>query len=46
VVNEILSLKKPDGKIFCTTSFGFQSVHPMHFDLTEEKKRLVYKLAG
>jgi 2-polyprenyl-3-methyl-5-hydroxy-6-metoxy-1,4-benzoquinol methylase len=44
VVNEIKQLKKPGGQIMATVSFGAQDVHPMHFDLTPEKKDLLIDL--
>lgn len=38
------SLKKPNGRIITTSSFGAQKFHPSHFDLTEKKKRLIMSL--
>jgi len=37
-------LKKPNGKILVTASFGDTKSHPMHFKLTKEKKRLIETL--
>jgi len=37
-------LKKPDGKIFATVSFGAKDIHPGHFDMTEEKKKKIMEL--
>jgi ubiquinone/menaquinone biosynthesis C-methylase UbiE len=37
-------LKKNEGKIFCSVSFGAQDVHPGHFDMSEEKKNKIMEL--
>lgn len=44
VINKIKSLKKPDGKVFATVSFGAQEAHPSHFEMTEKKKELIMDL--
>ena len=44
VVNQILNLKKAGGQIMASVSFGAQDIHPMHFDLTPEKRDLLMKL--
>lgn len=38
------SLKKPNGKIMASVSFGAQKFHPSHFDMTEEKRNKVMEL--
>jgi len=43
-INRIKSLKKADGKVFATVSFGAQEVHPSHFEITEKKKELIMDL--
>ncbi|MFH1589268.1 MAG: methyltransferase domain-containing protein [archaeon] len=42
--NLLESLRKPGGQFMSTISFGAQEVHPMHYDLTDEKKELLNKL--
>lgn len=37
-------LKKPDGKIIATVSFGAEDIHPGHFDGTDEKKKKIMEL--
>ena len=37
-------LKKPDGQIFCSVSFGAEKAHPGHFQMTEEKKKKILSL--
>ena len=44
VINQIKGLKKAGGQMMSTVSFGAQDVHPMHFDLTPEKKDLLTEL--
>jgi len=44
VVNEIKGLKKAGGIVLTTVSFGAQDIHPMHYDLTHEKKELLMDL--
>ena len=44
VFEEIKGLLTPDGQIISTVSFGGQRVHPMHYDLTPEKKELLTDL--
>ena len=44
VINQIKGLKKSGGQMMSTISFGAQDVHPMHFDLTPEKKDLLTEL--
>jgi 2-polyprenyl-3-methyl-5-hydroxy-6-metoxy-1,4-benzoquinol methylase len=43
-INKIKSLKKSDGKVFATVSFGAQEAHPSHFEMTEKKKKLIMDL--
>jgi len=43
-VNEIKGLKKAGGIVLSTISFGAQDIHPMHYDLTHEKKELLMDL--
>jgi len=43
-VNILEGLKKPGGQIMSTVSFGAQDVHPMHYDFTEDKRKLLTKL--
>jgi 2-polyprenyl-3-methyl-5-hydroxy-6-metoxy-1,4-benzoquinol methylase len=43
-INRIKSLKKSDGKVFATVSFGAQEAHPSHFEMTEKKKNLIMDL--
>jgi 2-polyprenyl-3-methyl-5-hydroxy-6-metoxy-1,4-benzoquinol methylase len=43
-INKIKSLKKADGKVFATVSFGSQEAHPSHFEMTENKKNLIMDL--
>ena len=44
VINRIKSLKKADGKVFATVSFGAQEAHPSHYEMTEKKKKLIMDL--
>jgi len=44
VVNEIKGLKKAGGIVLSTISFGAQDIHPMHYDLTQNKKELILGL--
>jgi len=44
VIEQIKNLKKPSGAIYSTVSFGAQDAHPMHYDLTPEKKDLLMDL--
>jgi 2-polyprenyl-3-methyl-5-hydroxy-6-metoxy-1,4-benzoquinol methylase len=37
-------LKKPDGKIFATVSFGAENIHPGHFQGSEEKNKKIMEL--
>lgn len=37
-------LKKPEGKIMASVSFGAQDSHPGHFDMSEEKKQKIMEL--
>jgi 2-polyprenyl-3-methyl-5-hydroxy-6-metoxy-1,4-benzoquinol methylase len=37
-------LKKPEGKIMATISFGAQDIHPGHYNMTEEKKKKIMEL--
>jgi len=39
-------LKKPHGEVYVTSSFGTSESHPMHFNLTEKKKKLIESLLG
>jgi 2-polyprenyl-3-methyl-5-hydroxy-6-metoxy-1,4-benzoquinol methylase len=43
-INRIKSLKKTDGKVFATVSFGAQEAHPSHYEMTEKKKKLIMDL--
>ena len=43
-INRIKSLKKSDGKVFATVSFGAQDAHPSHYEMTEKKKKLIMDL--
>jgi len=43
-INQIRKLKKLGGQIMASVSFGAQDIHPMHFDLTPEKKDLIIEL--
>lgn len=43
-IETIRRLKKPEGEVLSTVSFGAQATHPMHFDLTTEKKELIESL--
>jgi 2-polyprenyl-3-methyl-5-hydroxy-6-metoxy-1,4-benzoquinol methylase len=43
-INRIKSLKKADGKVFATVSFGAQDTQPSHFEMTEKKKKLIMDL--
>jgi 2-polyprenyl-3-methyl-5-hydroxy-6-metoxy-1,4-benzoquinol methylase len=43
-IDKLKSLKKPDGKVFATVSFGAEEAHPSHFEMTEEKKKLIMDL--
>ena len=43
-IKRIKSLKKPEGKVFATVSFGAQEAHPSHFEMTEKKKNLIMDL--
>jgi hypothetical protein len=45
-INRIKSLKKSDGKVFATVSFGAQEAHPSHFEMTEKKKELIMDLVN
>jgi 2-polyprenyl-3-methyl-5-hydroxy-6-metoxy-1,4-benzoquinol methylase len=45
-INRIKSLKKSDGKVFATVSFGAQEAHPSHFEMTEKKKKLIMDLVN
>jgi len=40
-INKLIELKKENGTFFITTSFGLQEAHPMHFNLSEEKRKLL-----
>lgn len=46
--NEIIELlkrlKRPEGKMMATVSFGAQKIHPGHFDMTEDKKNKIMEL--
>ena len=44
VINRIKSMKKDDGIVFATVSFGSQDFHKSHYDLTERKKELILGL--
>jgi len=44
IINRIKSLKKTDGKVFATVSFGAQEAHPSHYEMTEKKKKLIMDL--
>jgi 2-polyprenyl-3-methyl-5-hydroxy-6-metoxy-1,4-benzoquinol methylase len=46
VINRIKSLKKADGKVFATVSFGSTEAHPSHFEMTEKKKELIMDLVN
>jgi 2-polyprenyl-3-methyl-5-hydroxy-6-metoxy-1,4-benzoquinol methylase len=46
VINTLKSLKKPNGRVFATVSFGAQETHPSHFGMTEEKKKLIMDLVN
>jgi 2-polyprenyl-3-methyl-5-hydroxy-6-metoxy-1,4-benzoquinol methylase len=37
-------LKKPDGKIFATVSFGAENIHPGHFKGSDEKNKKIMEL--
>ena len=43
-INHLKKLKKD--KIFITASFGNNGFHPMHFDGTDEKKKMIEELNG
>ena len=43
-IKTIKSLVKPDGKVVSTVSFGLEDVNPLHFGITEKKKKLVMDL--
>ena len=43
-INRIKSLKKTDGKVFATVSFGAQETHPSHFEATDKKDKLIMDL--
>jgi 2-polyprenyl-3-methyl-5-hydroxy-6-metoxy-1,4-benzoquinol methylase len=43
-INRIKSLKRADGKVFATVSFGAQEAQPSHFEMTEKKKNLIMDL--
>jgi 2-polyprenyl-3-methyl-5-hydroxy-6-metoxy-1,4-benzoquinol methylase len=44
VIHTLKSLKKPEGKVFATVSFGAQESHPSHFEMTEKKKQQIMDL--
>jgi hypothetical protein len=44
-INLLKKLKKENGIIVSTTSFGVQNYHPNHMDMTERKKELILELA-
>jgi len=43
-INTLKSLKKSDGRIFATVSFGAQETHTSHFEMTAKKKQLIMDL--
>jgi len=40
----IKSLKKPNGKVYCSVSFGAENNHPGHFSGSEEKNKKIMEL--
>ena len=43
-INLIKSFKKPDGEVIVTAPFGKTSIHPMHFENSKEKERMIREL--
>jgi 2-polyprenyl-3-methyl-5-hydroxy-6-metoxy-1,4-benzoquinol methylase len=46
VIHTLKSLRKPNGRVFATVSFGAQEAHPSHFEMTEKKKSLIMDLVN
>lgn len=44
IINQIKSLRKPDGQVFATVSFGAEEAHKSHYGMTETKKELIMDL--
>ena len=43
-INLIKSLKKPNGEVIVTAPFGKTSIHPMHFENSSEKEKMIREL--
>jgi len=43
-INKLIKLRHKETKIYNTNSFGNSPANPTHFDLTEEKQKLIEKL--